>query len=185
MYGMVNRALEEMISERYGQQSWDAIRRLAGVEEDFFFVRTAYPDSITYDLVGAASKHLKVSVPEILEAFGSHWVLQTAMRGYGELLASGGSDLRRFLLNLPNFHSRVGLIFPDLRPPTFRCSDVADDSLCLHYYSQRPGLAHMVIGLLHGLGVMFHTQVEVTHTRATDDSGGHDAFLVRWWQAQG
>lgn len=35
-----------------------------------------------------------------------------------------------------------------MRAPSFRCTEGIDGSLILHYYSERPGLEHIVIGIV-------------------------------------
>ena len=35
-----------------------------------------------------------------------------------------------------------------MRAPSFRCTEESDGSLILHYYSERPGLEHIVIGIV-------------------------------------
>ncbi len=113
-----------------------------------------------------------------MEAFGEHWVLYTAREGYGELLSMGGRDLPTFLQNLDNLHTRVGLSFPELRPPSFHCSDLAPGSLRLHYYSTRAGLGPMVLGLVKGLGIMLHQELTITMDRSRDDGHDHEEFLI-------
>ena len=58
---------------------------------DVFVSNEGYPDGMTYDLVGAASSVLALPAPEVLEAFGRHWVIHTAQEGYGDLMAAGGA----------------------------------------------------------------------------------------------
>ena len=83
-----------------------------------------------------------------------------------------------FLENLDQMHARVMLSFPDLKPPSFRVTDRTDDRLTLHYYSSRPGLAPLVVGLLKGLADRFHTDIEIEHRNEQDDQGEHDVFDV-------
>ena len=47
-----------------------------------FVSNEAFPDSMTYDLVGAASEVLGASASAILISFGEHWVLKTAATSY-------------------------------------------------------------------------------------------------------
>lgn len=180
MYGLVNKAIEDLIRQDHGDATWERIRSKAGVEETVFVGMNAYPDSITYDLVGAASTELGVDAASLLEAFGQHWILYTAREGYGELLSIGGSTLQGFLLHLDELHTRVALSFPELRPPSFHCTNLTEGSLRLHYESEREGLAPMVIGLLHGLGRMFGTEVAVEHVARRRDGADHDEFDVHY-----
>ena len=77
MYGLVNRALQQLAVATKGEAAWDEIRRRAGVEDEVFMRMDAYPDEITYNLVGAASEVLATPAPE-LPQFAA-W-LQKAMK---------------------------------------------------------------------------------------------------------
>jgi len=180
MYGMVNRAVEEMVCTHHGEAVWERIKATAGVDVDVFMSNEGCPDEMTYRLVGAASEVLGVPADKILEAFGEHWVLHTARDAYGGLMQAAGKSLPEFLSNLPNFHSRVAMIFPKLQPPRFQCTDVTDRSLKLHYRTHRRGLAPFVVGLMQGLGKMFVTPVTVRLVESRDDGADHDVFDVAW-----
>ena len=79
MYGMVNQAIEQMVCETHGEEAWEKIKEMAGIDVDVFISNEGYPDDYTYRLVAAASELSKTPADEILEAFGEHWVLRTAM----------------------------------------------------------------------------------------------------------
>ena len=177
---MVNKAVEEMVVLHHGEPVWEQIKAKAGVDVDVFMSNESYSDDVTYNLVGAASEVLKVPAEKILMGFGEHWILHTASAGYGGLMSAAGKTLPEFLRNLPNFHSRVAMIFPNLQPPRFECTDITDRSLRLHYYSHRAGLAAFVVGLMHGLGKMFDTPVTVRQLEAKDQGAIHDVFQVTW-----
>lgn len=180
MYGLVNKAVEEMVTSQFGEDTWEQIKTQAGVEEDMFISNEAYPDDITFRLVGAASDILGVEPDKVLEAFGKHWVLHTALDGYGDLLAAGGSTLPDFLLSLPSFHARLTLMFPKLNPPVFKVTGLCADSLHLHYYSDRPGLKSFVIGILNGLGIMYNTPVDISIINSREQGADHEEFLLTW-----
>lgn len=180
MYGMVNKAVEEMVIGAHGPEAWDEIKRRAGVTEEVFIGNEGYDDDITYRLVGAASEFTGQPADQILFAFGEHWVLNTARTGYGPMMSAAGSTLGEFLLNLPRFHDRVALLYPNLVPPRFEISDRQPNSLRLHYITHRPGLTPFVRGLLSGLAQMFNTPAQVTLERSRADGGDTDIFLVAW-----
>jgi hypothetical protein len=177
---MVNKAVEEMVCMHHGESVWERIKQRAGVDVDVFMSNEAYPDELTYRLVAAASEELGLPAERVLEAFGEHWVLHTAREAYGGLLTAAGRTLPEFLQNLPNFHSRVAMIFPRLQPPRFECTDVRPGSLTLHYFTHRPGLAPFVVGLMGGLGKMYATPVTVALLQSRDGGADHDVFDVRW-----
>jgi len=177
---MVNKAVEEMVCKHHGEAEWQKIKKRAGVEVDVFMTNESYPDDVTYRLVGAASEVLGVPTEQILNGFGEHWVLHTAQEGYGALMRAGGDNLPDFLRNLPNFHQRVSMVFPNLQPPRFDCTDITAGSLKLHYFSHREGLAPFVVGIMRGLGKMFQTPVTVTRVAAKAEGADHDIFDVTW-----
>lgn len=180
MYGMVNKAIETMVISGHGEPVWEQIKEKAAVDVDVFVSNEGYADDMTYALVGAASETLSIPVPQILEAFGEHWILRTAMEGYGDMMAAGGRNLREFLINLPDFHSRVSMILPHLAPPKFHCTYAGEDWIQIRYESHRPGLAPFVVGLFKGLGKMFQTPVIVVQLADKSAGAEHDEFRVTW-----
>ncbi len=53
------------------------------------------------------------------------------------------------LQNLDALHDHLATIYPGMRAPSFRCTVRPEDgALILHYYSDRPGLESIVIGIV-------------------------------------
>jgi hypothetical protein len=180
MYGLVNKAIEELVIHKFGKESWESIRSKAGFHDVSFVSMQSYPDDVTYKLVGAASSVLQLQPEEILQAFGEYWVTYTASEGYGTLLDMAGNDLGQFLQNLDQLHSCVGHVMPNLKPPSFKCTDILNNSLVLHHYSSRAGLEHMIIGLIKGLGKRFNTTCSVELLETTSQGADHNVFKINW-----
>jgi hypothetical protein len=180
MYGLVNKAVEDLAIQLGGSALWSAIVERAGLRTPVFVAMEAYDDDVTFRLVEAASAILGLSQSEVLEAFGAHWILYTGREGYGPLLSAMGATLPQFLGNLDAMHSRVALSMPALRPPSFACEELDEHNLLVRYWSERHGLAPMVSGLLKGLGARFDLDVTVTVTTPRSDSVDHDTFLVTY-----
>lgn len=178
MYGLVNRAVEQMVRERFGAERWHAIQARAGLEDEGFLALRTYPDEVTYRLVAAASAELGVPAPAVLEAFGEYWVAATAQASYGDLMRLSGRTLPEFLQNLDQMHSRLALTFTQMQPPSFTCSDVTPASLVLHYHSARPGLLPFVVGLVKGLGEYFGTPARVEILAARESGAPCDSMRV-------
>ncbi len=180
MYGMVNKAVEDLVVTLGGPSLWASIVERAGLEMPLFMAMDPYDDAVTYRLVDAASGVLGQTSSEVLEAFGEHWILFTGREGYGPLLSAMGATLPQFLRNVDAMHSRVALNMPALRPPSFTCEEIDERSLVLRYWSGRPGLAPMVTGLLKGLAVHFDLNMTVTPTVPRPEGADHDVFLVTY-----
>lgn len=180
MYGIINKAIEDLVKANFGNDKWDAVKKRSGVDVDYFLSNEPYDDDITYKIAGAVSEEMNISVGKVLEAFGEWWILKTGKEKYGGLMQAGGNNLREFLINLPLFHNRIMLIYPKLTPPEFKISDVEDRSLQVHYFSKRVGLQEFVRGLLQGLGKMYETPVEIELMESRDDGKDHEIFKVSW-----
>ena len=178
MYGLVNRALQQLVCARCGEAVWDEIRTHAGVEEEVFLRMDSYPDDVTYRLVAAASEVLELSVADLLKQFGHYWMKYTMVEGYGALLFDLGPTLHDALAALDGMHARVSLLYPALKPPMFRLSNVSAGGMSLHYHSDRVGFAPMIIGLVEGLGERYGVTVDVRHAVVKGESGDHDRFDI-------
>ncbi|MEO0480582.1 MAG: heme NO-binding domain-containing protein [Planctomycetota bacterium] len=180
----MNKAIESLINEQFGAETWTKVRKKAGVEDGGFMGMDPYDDAVTYSLVGAASEVLETPAEQLLESFGEFWTLYTANEGYGGLLEMSGSTLEEFLQNLDEMHARIALSMPELQPPSFHLEHIDDERMALHYTSERAGLEPMVRGLIRGLGKRFETPIEITQTESTTADGRTQAtFEIRVLEA--
>ena len=72
------------------------------------------------------------------------------------------------------------LIYPKINAPEFRVSDIEDKSIHVHYYSNREGLHDFVNGILHALGTMYKTEVEIELLESRGNGSDHETFKVSW-----
>lgn len=162
MYGLVNLAVRDLVILNSNLETWIEICKEAGIPVTDFTAMETYPDAVTYDLVRVISSKLNMSAADVLRAFGKHWILYTAKEGYGDILSMFGQDFETCLRNLNNMHARMGAMMPQLVPPRFVVTKVADSAnLRVEYHSKRPGLGPMVLGILEGLAEKFVIQVEI------------------------
>lgn len=180
MYGIVNKAIQDLVTEKFGEQEWEMVKVRSGIDVDFFLSNEPYDDDITYKLAGAVAEVLGISVQQVLNVFGEYWVLKTGKEKYGGLMAAGGNSLKEFLINLPVFHNRIMLMYPKLTPPEFKVSDITDASIHVHYYSKREGLQEFVRGLLSGLAQLYQTDVSIELMQTRDEGSTHEIFKVSW-----
>ncbi len=180
MYGIVNKAIEDLVIANFGEEKWEAIKERSVIDIDFFISSEPYDDDVTFKLAVAVSEEMNMSVGDVLIAFGEWWVIKTTSEKYTGLMQSGGKNLKEFLLNLPNFHNRVMLIYPKLTPPEFKVSDVTENSIQLHYFSKRQGLQEFVRGLIQGLGKMYNTPVTIELMQTRNEGSTHEIFKISW-----
>ncbi len=178
MYGLVNKAIHNMVVEKFGEPSWNKIKEKAGLDIDLFLSMESYDDAVTYQLVGAGSEVLDIPAYDILVEFGKYWVEFTAEQGYGDMLKMAGNNFVEFLTNLDNMHAGIGYTYPNLRPPSFTCEVIDNENLILQYRSEREGLAPLVVGLLYGLGKRFNLDLKIDHVKNREQCA-YDEFLVQ------
>ena len=180
MYGLVNKAVQDYISSKFGEATWATVRAKAGFQDAEFVPLQAYPDELTFQMVGAACEATGMGAAQLFEEVGAYWVAFTAQQGYGSLMDQLGADFAEAIGNLDAMHVRVALMMPNLKPPSFRVLENGDRRLTLAYISKRQGLAPMVTGLVKGLGRRYGIEPVVTLQKAREPGGDTDVFEVRW-----
>jgi len=177
MYGMVNRAIEDLVVDSAGEEVWQKIKQDAEVEFTEFFDSSQYSDEITYRLVEAASGILKKSTESILHDFGRHWILYTGREGWDSVFALGGDNMIDYIKGLDSMHSRVQSALPEACMPQFGVEE-RSEHFRLTYRSSREGLAPMVLGMLDGLAERFDEPWLIQHMKS-DSAAGCEFFELR------
>ncbi len=178
MYGLVNQAIQGLVVDNFGEDNWKAIKQKAGVTEDAFLSNEIYDDSITFNLAVSASEVLNIPLADVLKTFGKYWIIKVGNEKYGPLMKSGGDNFIDFIVNLPNFHSRVMLIYSDIKPPEFIVEKITDSQLKLHYYSTRQGLTDFMFGLIQGLGELYQTPIDIKLIADRRNGDEQDIFEI-------
>ena len=178
MYGIVNKAIEELVVSLRGMDGWQHVCKHAGLENFTFVNVESYADDITHRLVASASEALGNSPEEVLRAFGHHWIRYTGQQGYGAMFQMLGKDVMTFLERLPELHDHIALVFPDILMPMFQTSRQDERTMHVAYRSTRRGMAPFVFGLLEGTGELFGQTVEVRQLASFGPDCDHDLFEV-------
>ena len=177
MYGLINRAIEELVRSSGDPELWDTVRARADVDIDYFEGMAVYDDDVTHRLVHAAAHELGVTADDLLERFGRYWIVYTGAEGWGPILDGHGSSVLEVLRNLDDLHLRISSSMPELRAPRFEVVANRPDRIDVRYHSDREGLAAMVTGMLRGLAERFGEDWHVAHVglRATE---GFDEYIL-------
>ena len=181
MYGLINMAIKQLVTDSYGEASWKEILKSSGVTLSNFELLSSYDDSITYNLISGASKVTGKSSDEILFIFGSFWVEYATKAGYGTLISLFGPTFKDCLFNLNKMHEHMGAMMPELVPPKFDIEkENSDKDFILLYQSSRLGLTPMVSGLLVSLAKRFEIDnIDVKYLGKTIDNQA-DRFHIKW-----
>ena len=179
MYGLVNRAIKDCITDGFGAEVWSRIEAKSNTDASHYVSMTPYPDEVTLSIIGAACAELQIDAGSLLRTFGRYWVLHTANVEYADLMSLGGSDLKTFLVNLDQMHEQVAISFQNLRQPSFSLEEHGTHDL-LHYRSERDGLSQFVVGLLQGLSEHFEEPIRVEQIAHKEKGDDHDIFRLEF-----
>lgn len=161
MYGLIHRAMRDMVQERLGQAAWQAIELEQAIGPGELISMTVYDDALTMRLMGALSTAFDLPMTGMLHAFGRHWVDFVYKGAYGSIMHFTGSDLVTLLRNLDRMHHTVRITLPSALVPSFVVIEETPEAICVEYRSEREGLEPMVEGLLEGLIDRFGLNADV------------------------
>jgi hypothetical protein len=75
-------------------------------------------------------------------------------------------------------HAKIKVSLPELEPPMFRATDITASGFRLHYYSKRPGLAPVVVGMMKGVAKLYGRTIDMRLDRPRGEGRDHDEFSV-------
>lgn len=178
MYGLVSKAIYEMVCDRFGEDIWRAICQRAGIPVNAFLSLEACHDDLTYRLVQAASEVLNLSSVQIMQAFGEFGAQYAASKNCKEALESSISMPSEFLENLDELHTQVNLTFSQSYAFSPKREELGEDSPILHYRSTRREFALIVVSLMRGLDAGLNAEVAAVQTHGKEEERDHDTSLV-------
>ncbi|XP_070711441.1 guanylate cyclase soluble subunit beta-2 [Pempheris klunzingeri] len=183
-YGFINSCLQSLVVERFGQETWEKLSSLPGVQ-DTFMTYTIYDDILTLSLVQEACSLLDVPADAFLKLFGQHFFMFCKQAGYDTMMRTLGGNLVEFIGNLDALHSYLALSYQEMNAPSFRVEITDDGRMLLHYYSDRKGLYHIVPGIMEAVAEEFFdckvTMVVLNQSEEDERTGKkeHVVFLVK------
>lgn len=115
-----------------------------------------------------------------MEAFGKMFLEFCQESGYDKILHVLGATTTDFLQNLDALHDHLATIYPGMRAPSFRCTEREEDGCTiLHYYSERPGLEYIVIGIVKAVAKTLHaSEVDVEIIKNKGEDCDHVQFAI-------
>ncbi|XP_050738004.1 soluble guanylate cyclase 88E-like isoform X2 [Eriocheir sinensis] len=156
MYGLLIENFSEYIKNDYGEDKWEEIRLLAGIEHIDFSTHKIYSESLLPKLIKAAVTVLGVPNEKIMFGMGGFFVEFVGQYGYDRVLSVLGRHVRDFLNGLDNLHEYLKFSYPRMRPPSFFCENESSEGMLLHYRSKRRGYAHYTMGQIKQVASHFY-----------------------------
>lgn len=151
MYGMIHRALRQMVNEKLGEEAWRALEKKLDIGPTELLTAMVYDDALTFRIVAEAADRLNLPIDECLFAFGSYWIRYADQGPLAGIMNFTGATLPSFIGNLDRLHLAVGTAMPGTRLPSFSTLERTTESILVEYRSERTGMEEFVRGLFHGL----------------------------------
>ncbi|XP_064636922.1 guanylate cyclase soluble subunit beta-1-like [Lineus longissimus] len=176
----VKQALEDMVIAHYGDETWDEVRAENVNRRNSGIIPCSTSDEhLTATLVNDIAKVVGLSTGEIWEMFGERFFEFCEEAGYDKIMQVLGGTLVEFLQNLDAMHDHLATIYPGMRAPSFRCMESTSGDIDLSYHSERPGLEHIVVGLVKSVAKELNGKdVDVT-IRDSDEIGKDVQFSIK------
>lgn len=162
MYGMIHRAMRQMVFEQLGEDAWLALEQRLGIGPTELLTGMVYEDTLTLDIIAEAAARFNLTVDECLTEFGRYWIRYAEQGSLSQIMKFTGQDLASFVANLNRLHLAVGAAMPGTRLPSFTLLQRSEGYLSVEYRSDREGMERFVYGLFLGLMERFNTRGDVT-----------------------
>ena len=177
MYGMIHRALGQMVNEQLGEEAWKALEKKLNIGPTELLTAMAYDDALTFRIVAEAADRLNLPIDECLFAFGSYWIRHADQGSLASIMNFTGATLPSFIANLDRLHLAVGAAMPGTRLPTFSVLQSSERHMLVEYRSERTGMEEFVRGLFYGLMEKFDV---VGTVEIADRSANAINFEIRY-----
>ena len=173
MKAVIFNLLEEVIVDAHGEQTWEDVLDLAGLDGVYTSLGN-YDDAEIMHIVSAVSSHLSVTDDDALRWFG-----QRAIPGMAERWPHFFTPHRRAveLLRTLNdvIHPEVRKLYSGTDCPHFNFPSSTDASLVIGYRSPRK-LCRLAHGFILGVGDHFGETLRVNHLECMHE--GSDRCLL-------
>ncbi len=176
MKGAVFIALNEMVEERFGIDTWEEILEEVKPESEGIYTSTEnYPDQEVVDYVLVISKKLDIEPSEVTRVFGKF--LFGELNKKHDIFTKLSPDLFQFLNSIEGIiHKEVRKLYENPSLPTMECTILNKNDLRLKYTSPRK-LCFLAEGLIFGAAEYYNEEITLEHNQCMHD--GHDSCEIR------
>lgn len=166
MKGAIFIALNEMIEELHGLDTWFNIIDQAGVE-GIYTSTDNYSDDELFKIVGVICELLHVELPDILKAFGEY-LFDCLHKGF-PMFADQQPNFFEFIKSIDGvIHVEVHKLDENAQTPKIVVKESNKHQAILDYYSPRK-LCFLAEGLLVGAAKHFGITIRVEQTKCMHD----------------
>lgn len=163
MKGTVVKAMQEMIEDEHGEDTWEEILENSELEDNFkATILSDIEDEKFKNLLGSVADVLSVSEKEAMDTFSRYFINEYAPDTYG-IYFSQADSAREFLLNMDDVHKQLTKNMNDAKPPRFDYEEKDDGSILMTYNSDR-GMFELFKSLADAVGEYFDDDLRIRET---------------------
>lgn len=148
MHGLINRSIQNYMTDGYGLEAWKSVAARAGLSPPEFEAMLSYPDEITPAVLDAAAAVLRRPRSEVMEDIGAYLVVHPNTEAVRRLLRFGGVNFEDFLHSLDDLPDRARMAVSDLHLPAIELHEHAEGRFSLICECALEGFGHLMMGVL-------------------------------------
>ncbi|KEP69797.1 heme NO-binding protein [Thioclava dalianensis] len=148
MQGLVNRSIQNFLSDTFGEEVWRDIAQRSSIPEEGFEAMLGYDEAVTDTLIEAACTRLNRGRLDLLEDLGAYLTTREAVR---RLLRYGGRDFVDFLRSLNELQGRTQMALDYLHLPELFLLEGEKDHFALEVRAAQPGWGAVLAGLVRAM----------------------------------
>jgi len=176
MLGLVNRSIQNFLTDTFGERIWYAVACKAGVSPEGFEPMLSYEDALTDRLLNVACETLDRRRFDFLEDLGTYLSTREAVR---RLLRYGGRGYVDFLRSLNELHGRTQLALEDLKLPELTLRGLGQGQYSLSVLGASPGWGAVFAGVLRAMADDYGALVLIELNEHPEDGLAGEAITVQ------
>jgi hypothetical protein len=160
MKGVIAMCLAELVESKFGKAQLETVFEKSGIDKFTRFLPSQdIPDDKIMNVVKNAGEILKLSMPQLADAFGDYWVNNFAPKIY-KTYYNQANNAKDFITKMDSVHMSVTQNITNSHPPRFEYSWRDEKTVEIAYKSQRKMIVFL-IGLIKGVGKRFNERLSV------------------------
>lgn len=163
MHGLINRSIQNFVTDSYGRQSWVDVALKARLGFIDFEGMLKYKELMTPRIVDAMCIVLARPRGDMLEDLGTYLVSHPRLEAVRRLLRFGGVDFEDFLHSLDDLPDRARLALPDLNLPSVELHTEGEGQFSLICSAPLVGYGHVMLGVLRAMADDYGALVVLEH----------------------
>lgn len=178
MYGIIYVTIKDYAEAAFSSETWKLAVEASGITVNLNSSEQPYSEENIYALGKAIASVSNTPEADVLYGMG-YQIAQTTFQKYPEITVSRGDSIKEYFLNLPAYHNRNSLIYPNLKAPEFRVASVSENDMVMQYLYKLAHIAPYVHGYYTGIAHHFDQNAVVEPLESTVPSR-YMAFKISW-----